>query len=164
VSDDDRTKEELKQELRDRDLPVSGTKQELLDRLEEAEAGEGADDGDEATEDEARGEQDAEERGGDTGGGATGSGGGRRGLKPMQVARLAAQQLRMLTGREVEGAAGLERADEGWRVLLEVLEVARVPRSTDVLGVYEVTVDAEGDVVSYERLRRYVRAQAGDDQ
>jgi hypothetical protein len=82
----------------------------------------------------------------------------------VQVAALAARQLRLLTGREVEGAAGLERADDGWRVLLEVLEVARVPRSTDVLGLYEVTVDADGDVVGYERLRRFVRGQAGDDQ
>jgi hypothetical protein len=154
---DDRTKEELKQELRDRDLPVSGSKQELLDRLEEAEASD--DGGDDA--EEPRGGDD-EPRASDEGG--TGSSGGQRGLKPMQVARLAAQQLRMLTGRDVEGAAGLERADDGWRVLLEVVEVARVPRATDVIGVYEVTVDADGDLVSYDRIRRYVRGQAGDDQ
>jgi hypothetical protein len=158
VSDDDRTKEELQQELRDRDLPVSGTKQELRDRLEEADASDddGSDDADE------RREREDEPRAQDDGG--TGSGGGKRGPKPMQIARLAAQQLRLLTGRDVEGAAGLERADDGWRVLLEVVEVARVPRATDVIGVYEVTVDADGDLVSYDRLRRYVRAQAGDDQ
>jgi hypothetical protein len=148
VSDDDRTVEELKDELRDRDLPVSGTKQELLDRLEEAEA--------EETDDQA--ETDDQDAGG---GSSSGQG---KGIKPVQVAALAARQLRLLTGREVEGAAGLERADDGWRVLLEVLEVARVPRSTDVLGLYEVTVDADGDVVGYERLRRFVRGQAGDDQ
>jgi hypothetical protein len=155
VSDDDRTKEELKQELRDRDLPVSGTKQEMLDRLEEAEADDGGDEAAEPREDEQQRDRDD---------GGSRSGGGQRGLKPMQIARLAAQQLRMLTGRDVEGAAGLERADDGWRVLLEVVEVARVPRATDVIGVYEVTVDADGDLVSYDRIRRYVRAQAGDDQ
>jgi hypothetical protein len=156
---DDRTKEELKQELRDRDLPVSGSKQELLDRLEEAEAD---DDGDEAEEpDEARDEADEQRSSEDDG---AGGGAGQRRLKPMQIARLAAQQLQMLTGRDVEGAAGLERADDGWRVLLEVIEVARVPRATDVLGVYEVTVDADGDLVGYDRIRRYVRGQAGDDQ
>jgi hypothetical protein len=158
VSDDDRTKEELKQELRDHDLPVSGTKQELLDRLEEAEADAGGDGDDEAAEPR----EDEQQRERDQGGSR--SDGGRPGLKPMQVARLAAQQLRMLTGRDVEGAAGLERADDGWRVLLEVVEVARVPRATDVIGVYEVTVDTDGDLVSYDRIRRYVRAQAGDDQ
>jgi hypothetical protein len=148
VSDDDRTVDELKDELRERDLPVSGTKQELRDRLEDADADEGSseDDGDDAA----------------TSG--TSGGGDAKGIKPVQVAALAARQLRLLTGRDVEGAAGLERADDGWRVLLEVLEVARVPRSTDVLGLYEVTVDADGDVVGYERLRRFVRGQAGDDQ
>jgi hypothetical protein len=158
---DDRTKEELQQELRDRDLPVSGTKQELLDRLEEADASdEAGDDGE-----EPRGSDDGERADADSGAGSgADSGGGQRGLKPMQIARLAARQLRMLTGRDVEGAAGLERADDGWRVLLEVVEVARVPRATDVIGIYEVTVDADGDLVSYDRIRRYVRAQAGDDQ
>jgi hypothetical protein len=156
---DDRTKEELKQELRDRDLPVSGSKQELLDRLEEAEAADGDDDGDEVEEPRGGGgEQPSSEDDGARGGA------GQRRLKPMQIARLAAQQLQMLTGRDVEGAAGLERADDGWRVLLEVIEVARVPRATDVLGVYEVTVDADGDLVGYDRIRRYVRGQAGDDQ
>jgi hypothetical protein len=158
VSDDDRTKEELQKELRDRDLPVSGTKQELRDRLEEADVGDDGDGDDEAAEPR----EDEQQREGDEG--SSRSGGGQRSLKPMQIARLAAQQLRMLTGRAVEGAAGLERADDGWRVLLEVVEVARVPRATDVIGVYEVTVDADGDLVSYDRIRRYVRAQAGDDQ
>jgi hypothetical protein len=154
---DDRTKQQLQDELRARDLPVSGTKQELLDRLEEAEEEDRADDGGGAP----RGDGDA--RGDEAGSSGSGSGSAGR-LKPLQVARLAARQLQLLTGREVEGTAGLEPADGGWRVLLEVCEVARVPRSTDVVGVYEVEIDADGDIVSYERLRRYVRGQAGDDQ
>lgn len=53
--------------------------------------------------------------------------------------------------------------DGGWRVLVEVIEVSRVPASTDVLGAYEVTVDEEGELVRFERLRRYVRAHTGED-
>jgi hypothetical protein len=152
---DDRTKQQLQDELRARDLPVSGTKQELLDRLEEAEEEDRADEGGGASRSDGDAGRDETS--------SSGSGSGGR-LKPLQVARLAARQLQLLTGREVEGTAGLEPADGGWRVLLEVCEVVRVPRSTDVVGVYEVEIDADGDIVSYERLRRYVRGQAGDDQ
>jgi hypothetical protein len=38
VSYEDQTKEELQEELRERDLKVSGTKDELVERLEEDDA------------------------------------------------------------------------------------------------------------------------------
>lgn len=88
-------------------------------------------------------------------------GGGK--LKPMEAARLAVQQIRQLTGRTVDGVSGVERSGDGWHVLVEVVEVERVPRATDVIGVYEAELDSEGDLDSYERVRRYVRGQAGDD-
>lgn len=49
---DDKTVEDLQDMLRDRDLPVSGNKADLIKRLQEAEsADESADDGDEGDED-----------------------------------------------------------------------------------------------------------------
>jgi hypothetical protein len=47
-------------------------------------------------------------------------------------------------------------------VTVEVLEVGRVPETTDVLASYDVVVDEEGDVMEYRRLRRYLRAQVED--
>ena len=60
----------------------------------------------------------------------------------------------------VEGISGLGRDEDGWRVEVEVVEVHRVPSSTDVLGTYAVYVDAEGELISYERVERFVRGQA----
>lgn len=136
MSYDDRTKEELQEELRRRDLPVSGTKDELIDRLEEDQTDRG----------------DGSRR--------------RRGSRasPGDIARRAALQLGELRGLEVEGVTGFQRTDGGWRVLVEVVEVSRVPTSTDVLGAYEVELDDEGELVGFERLRRYVRGRAGEDQ
>ena len=45
----------------------------------------------------------------------------------------------------------------GWRVGVEVVEVARIPDSADILAVYEVRLDADGDLLSYHRTRRYPR-------
>lgn len=135
MSYEDQTKEELEDELRSRDLPVSGTKKELVERLE-------ASDG--------------------RSGGGEADGGGR--LRPLEAARRAAQQLAELRGREVDGVAGFEPFEDGWRVVVELVEMSRVPHSTDVLGEYEVTLDAEGELVTYERLGRYVRARTGEDE
>ena len=80
-----------------------------------------------------------------------------------QVAALAAQQLLELTGKGVEGVTGLERTDDGWKVHVEVVEVRRIPDTTDVLALYEVQVDEDGDLMGYRRLRRYARGVPGED-
>ena len=79
------------------------------------------------------------------------------------MAQSAARQLLELTGREAEGVTGLERTDDGWKILVEVVEVRRIPDTTDVLALYEVAVDEDGDLESYRRLRRYTRGVPGED-
>jgi hypothetical protein len=48
-------------------------------------------------------------------------------------------------------------------VTVEVVELARIPNTTDVLGKYEVTLDKDGEVTGAKRTRRYNRSEAGDD-
>ena len=79
------------------------------------------------------------------------------------IAAEAAQQLVELTGREVEGVTGLSRSDDGWIVEVEVLEVRRIPDTTDVLALYELTVDEDGELEGYRRIRRYVRGKPGEE-
>ena len=81
-------------------------------------------------------------------------------MKAPQVVRRAIEQVAMLTGRPIEGVNGLERnGDDGWVVTLEVVELRRVPDSTDVLGSYAVQVDERGELEGYTRTRRYYRSQ-----
>jgi hypothetical protein len=79
------------------------------------------------------------------------------------VAERAARQLLELTGREAEGVTGLQRTDDGWRVKVEVVELRRVPETTDLLALYEVDVDPRGDLQGYRRLERYSRGAARED-
>ena len=80
-----------------------------------------------------------------------------------KVAREAARQLVELTGKEAEGVVGLERTEDGWTVQVEVLELRRVPNTTDVLATYEVTLDEQGELEGYQRRARYVRGASGED-
>lgn len=81
-----------------------------------------------------------------------------------QIAQAAARQLLELTGRDAEGVVGMERTDDGWRIEVEVVEVRRIPDTTDVLALYEVTVDEDGDLEGYRRLRRYGRGVPGGER
>ncbi len=70
------------------------------------------------------------------------------------------RQFTEMSSKQVEGVTGLERTDDGWTVELDVLELRRVPATTDVLARYEVSADSSGEVEGYRRLQRYVRGQA----
>lgn len=83
-------------------------------------------------------------------------------LPAAQIAAAAARQLLELTGREAEGVTGLQRTDDGWQVQVEVVEVRRIPDTTDVLALYEVEMDTDGAMEGYRRLRRYARGVPGE--
>ncbi|OAL11791.1 gas vesicle protein [Streptomyces noursei] len=73
--------------------------------------------------------------------------------------RSAAQQLEELLGRPPESISALRPTDDGWEAEVEVLELERIPETTSVLASYRVTLDAEGELMAYERVRRYTRGQ-----
>jgi hypothetical protein len=88
---------------------------------------------------------------------------GSDGPKATEVAEQAAGQLSDLLGREPEAVTGLRRTDDGWTVQVEVLELRRVPNTTDVLALYDVEVDGQGELVGYRRVRRYVRGTPSEE-
>ena len=88
---------------------------------------------------------------------------GSAGPNGSEVAVLASQHLLELTGKTSEGVIGLEKTDDGWKVEVEVLELRRVPSTTDILATYEVSVDGNGDLIGYRRLHRYVRGTPGEE-
>ncbi|MGH3334329.1 MAG: gas vesicle protein [Nocardioides sp.] len=77
----------------------------------------------------------------------------------LKMGREAVAQLAELTGRKVEGVSGVHHNDDGWVVNAEVLELRRIPETNDVLAIYEVTLDDDGSLTGYRRVRRYTRAQ-----
>lgn len=58
----------------------------------------------------------------------------------------------------------MARADEGWKVGVEVVETRRIPDTEDVMAEYQVDVDARGRLMGYRRVRRYQRAKSLDGQ
>ncbi|WP_410626918.1 gas vesicle protein GvpO [Amycolatopsis sp. cmx-8-4] len=72
--------------------------------------------------------------------------------------RAATEVFTAITGRQPEGVTGARpTADRGWSVLIDVVELERIPATTSVIGTYRVDVDSTGELVSYERIRRFTR-------
>ncbi|MFF5714115.1 gas vesicle protein [Streptomyces sp. 62] len=71
--------------------------------------------------------------------------------------RSAVEQVSELLGRVPEAVSSFRPIEDGWEAEIEVLELERIPDTTSILASYKVTVDAEGELISYERTRRYSR-------
>ncbi|MGH3453376.1 MAG: gas vesicle protein GvpO [Nocardioidaceae bacterium] len=76
-----------------------------------------------------------------------------------QLGQKAMAALAEMVGCPAEGVTGLRRNDDGWVVVVEVVEVERVPETSDVMATYEVEVDKNGEITGFERRNRYLRAQ-----
>jgi hypothetical protein len=82
------------------------------------------------------------------------------GTDASEVASQAREELERLLGREPEAVSGIERRNGHWSVTLEVVELRRIPDSTDVLASYELVLDDDGNVARMARKARYLRSQA----
>jgi hypothetical protein len=76
-----------------------------------------------------------------------------------QLGQNALEEVEALVGCPAEGVSSIRRTDDGWVAQVDVLELARVPETTDVLASYEVSIDSDGSVVGYRRTHRFLRSQ-----
>ena len=108
------------------------------------------------------GHHDSERNRHDDENGASPEGPRRRRIGAVEVARRAVEQLTELTGRSPDTVTSIERLDDGWHLTVELVELERIPASTNLLGSYDAELDEEGNLMSYERVRRYHRGQADE--
>ncbi|WIY05167.1 gas vesicle protein [Amycolatopsis mongoliensis] len=79
-------------------------------------------------------------------------------LRAADAIREATTQFGVVTGLAPHAVTGLRtRAEGGWSVLVDVVELARIPDSTSVMATYRVDLDASGELTACERLRRFTR-------
>ena len=86
-------------------------------------------------------------------------------LSAAELSKAALTTVQELTGYKPEAVTGLEwdGDDEAWRVMVDVLELSRIPNTTDVIGSYAVELDQSGTLRGYKRLRRYQRGAASEE-
>jgi hypothetical protein len=75
-----------------------------------------------------------------------------------EVVQRAVSQFVELNGQDPERISGVRAVDSGWSVLVDVVDLERVPATTSVLSTYRVDADAHGDLIGYERIRRFTRS------
>ena len=79
-----------------------------------------------------------------------------------EIIERAREHVEGVLGSEAESVSGIQRSNGHWCVTVEVVQLRRVPESTDVLASYAVVVDDDGGLISLQQTRRYRRSQADD--
>jgi hypothetical protein len=86
-------------------------------------------------------------------------------LPPMtarEAADMCREYITEMAGHEPVAMTSVEPIeDDGWIVEFEVIEERRIPSSADILAIYEVEVDPDGELLAFRRTRRYHRGQTG---
>jgi hypothetical protein len=81
-------------------------------------------------------------------------------LNARDAADVARELITELNGQDPVAMTSVEVTDQdGWVVEFEVVEDRRIPSSSDILALYEVEMDADGELLALRRTRRYLRGQ-----
>jgi Gas vesicle synthesis protein GvpO len=81
-------------------------------------------------------------------------------IRAREAAQLAVTYATLVIDRQPTQITAVEATDEGdWLVEAEVVEDRRFPSTADMLALYEIELDADGDLLAYRRTRRYMRGE-----
>jgi Gas vesicle synthesis protein GvpO len=83
-------------------------------------------------------------------------------LSAGELSEAAMRTVQELTGYQPEAVTALQWDGEFWDVTVDVLELSRVPNTTDVLASYVVQLDEGGTLRGMKRAHRFVRGQANE--
>jgi hypothetical protein len=68
-----------------------------------------------------------------------------------KVVRTGAEALCALTQLKLASVAGAEPTDTGWHLQVELVEKESIPRGMDIIGLYDVWTDPQGQLLRFER-------------
>lgn len=74
------------------------------------------------------------------------------------------KELVELTGFSSPSAVGFKRKEGGWLVNIQIMEKESIPKGMDILGIYEVETDQEGNILGYKRKEIRRRADVTEEK
>ncbi len=71
----------------------------------------------------------------------------------LKITEQAKAKLEKLTGLASPAVIALAKEEDHWLVTVEIVEKRSIPDAMDILGVYEVRMDEEGNIQDFIRTR-----------
>lgn len=81
-------------------------------------------------------------------------------MKTNEVLEAAKNHLAGITQLKINNIMGVSKENDEWHVLFELVEKKSIPDAMDLLGIYDVTMSADGELVKFERKGMRKRGDA----
>lgn len=81
-----------------------------------------------------------------------------------ELAERAKNQVADVTGLKPVTISGTFKDEQGWHILVDMLEMSRIPTATDILGDYDVLMDEDGSMLKFERKGTRLRGEPIKEQ
>ena len=85
-------------------------------------------------------------------------------LSMSKIIQKARSELNSLTGLEISSTISAEREEDRWLVSLEAIEKRSIPDSMDILAIYEMGLDLEGNMQEFRRTKMRKRIDTKDTE
>lgn len=69
-----------------------------------------------------------------------------------------------LIGRDLDSITAVRKDQEGWRVVVDIIERHSVPDTQDIIGRYEIHLNPQAEIVGYHRIGRLRRGDTEYDE
>ncbi len=84
-------------------------------------------------------------------------------MNAQEVIKKACGHIATMGKKSDEGVTSLSKREDGWTVCIEVLERKGIPDTMDILGLYEMSLNNEGDFLSVERKKLRKRGDTSEN-
>ncbi len=74
-------------------------------------------------------------------------------VNPVEILEKARLQFGLLCSYPVNSIVSFSNVEDGYLVTLEALERKAIPETMDVLGLYELHLDTDGNVLEFSRIK-----------
>ncbi len=69
------------------------------------------------------------------------------------IVKIAKENLVELTGFRFPNVIGINKEENIWHITVEITEKPSEAANLELLGIYDVRIDASGNLLGYERIR-----------
>jgi len=70
-----------------------------------------------------------------------------------ELVERAREEISRLTNLELSSTLGAAKDEKGWHISLELIEKHSIPDQMDILAIYDVWLDDEGNLLEFNRRR-----------
>ena len=83
-------------------------------------------------------------------------------MNSSEIVKKAQQDFTTFSKMPICTVTGLSKTAEGWIVSMEALERRAIPETMDILGLYEICLDNEGNFLGFDRKKLRKRGETAE--